>query len=112
MDKLNTLLEAYISGWVTFRGFHTWFTGFAWNAEDNLSERDLGLIRNIQATIDEFTGGYISEDRLKEAVSEATGLKPFLRVAKWVTLGDPLFAFSTHSRTEQREVFERRVAFG
>lgn len=111
MNQVKRLLFAYVQGMRTFEEFQLSFSDIAWDATQNYTGDDLDIIRNIELKVAEFTGGYISEDQLREAVSEIAGLSPRLVYVKWMASpGAAVFErplpFVARETREYRAVYE------
>ena len=59
-------LIAYLAGRVSLTAFHTWFVPATWDTADSAPPPLRDLIYEISLRLAEYTGGYLTENQLRE----------------------------------------------
>lgn len=66
---IYALVSAYVSGEITLQAFEEWFIPATWDIRKIPDAETLGLIREIQLLMAEYSSGDRSEDNLKGTLS-------------------------------------------
>lgn len=110
VNEIKRGLLAYLMGEQPFEDFQEWLSDLAWAPVHKFTPRDVELIREIELRMAEFTGGYLSEDELRTALSELAGFTSPVVSLLWAMENAPAVPAQTVPRSSSVQV-RRKVAF-